>query len=695
MKCAFSRALCLALAMVASAFAADDLNPEQPKDEPVSIGLAGAERPDISRFLMARGAGSAKISPDGDRIAFISLVTGLRQIWTMPASGGQPRQLTFGNGVTFFEWHPNGKQVLYGADNNGNEQPAYYLISVDGASEREVLAAKPNAFRRFGSFSPSGEQFAYASTERNGDDFDIYVADIAAGTSDMIFQGKLGFEVAGWSLDGSTLIIAENVGEDSHNLYSLDVASGELTLLYKPEEPANLLSGFGGGSPIAFSPEGDGFYLTTNLNREYLTLAFHGFENSGLEAFEEPDGFDLEGPIVCGDRYLAYLENRGGDYSLKVQDLRRARNIDTPKLPAGWKRISCAREKANLLVSVSSHDTPGDLYTWRIGKSSAKKIYSASLAGLSPSIFVAPEKLEVTSSDGVTVHGLLYVPQGDVPSDGFPVLFDVHGGPTAQSTNRFEPDIQYHVSRGVAVLATNVRGSTGYGRSYLGLDNQEKRLDSVRDLVDILAALEEDPRIDASRAIVKGGSYGGYMVNAVLGAYPDKFIGGVSLYGVGNWVTALQIASPALKASDIIEYGDIKDEKWLQFYTENSPVTTADKISVPVLFSHGAQDRRIDKAETEIMVRALRKNGIDAPYILMPDEGHGWRKLKNRLFYYRREAAFLEQIFAAAAPEEKELPAEEIAADKAQDSSAESTEGETANAAGAPAAATDDLTQSN
>jgi dipeptidyl aminopeptidase/acylaminoacyl peptidase len=145
-----------------------------------------------------------------------------------------------------------------------------------------------------------------------------------------------------------------------------------------------------------------------------------------------------------------------------------------------------------------------------------------------------------------------------------------------------------------------------------------------------------------------GGSYGGYMVNAVLALYPDAFDAGASLYGVGNWVTALQVASPALKASDRIEYGDIREQEWIDYYTENSPITLADNIKVPVLYSHGVMDPRIDVYETEIMVKTLRANGIDAPYIRIPDEGHGWRKLSNQLFYYRRQAEFLEKQLGAA-----------------------------------------------
>ncbi|MCH2459400.1 MAG: prolyl oligopeptidase family serine peptidase, partial [Henriciella sp.] len=142
---------------------------------------------------------------------------------------------------------------------------------------------------------------------------------------------------------------------------------------------------------------------------------------------------------------------------------------------------------------------------------------------------------------------------------------------------------------------------------------------------------------------VVGGSYGGYMVNAVLALYPEAFDAGAALFGVGNWVTALQVASPGLKASDRIEYGDIREQEWIDYYTENSPVTLADQIKVPVLYSHGVQDPRIDIYETEIMVKTLRENGIETPYVRIPDEGHGWRKLKNQLFYFRRQAEFLEE----------------------------------------------------
>ena len=169
---------------------------------------------------------------------------------------------------------------------------------------------------------------------------------------------------------------------------------------------------------------------------------------------------------------------------------------------------------------------------------------------------------------------------------------------------------------------------------------------------DHAAPAASDGRVDADRAAVVGGSYGGYAVNAVLASYPGNFIAGASLFGVADWVTALEVASPGLKASDRIEYGDITEQRWQDFYRENSPIRQADQIDVPVLYSHGVNDPRIDIAETETMVRTLRENDVEAVYVRIPDEGHGWRKLSNQLFYYRLQAEFLEEKLGLGEVEE-------------------------------------------
>ncbi len=647
----FLAAFCAGLVVQHAAAQDDAKGPDMaleaisPTAEKINVGLAGSDPADIARYLLARGAGPAALSPAGDKVAFVFSVTGAPQLWVVDASGGQPRQLTFGNGVTFFRWAPDGESLIYGADNDGNEQESYYRIAADGSSETLVLAAVEGGFRVFGDFGADGETIAYASTERDGLNFDIYTAELATGEATRVYEGTYGFFARAVSPAGDAIVVTETVGEDSDNLFLLDPASGDLTTLSRPEPRANHSDG-----GIAFTDDGKSLYLATNRGREFAALERYDLETEEFSVVAEAD-HDIGEVSLCGakDRWLAFTVNADGFEELRIRDLQRGRDVKAPRLPEGVLSLSCTDQSSRLLVRVNGWRTPGDLFLVDLTDRSVTKIFESNFAGLDPERLVRPESIRMAARDGVELQGMLYLPdensrQSDAPP---PVVFFVHGGPTGQSVANFDPVVQYHVDRGVAVFEPNVRGSTGFGRTYTTLDDREKRLDSVRDLIDMLAALREDGRVDVDRAAVVGGSYGGYVVNAVLANYPDAFKAGVSLFSVADWVTALEVASPALKASDIIEYGDINEPEWRAFYTENSPIRQADNIRVPVLFSHGVMDPRIDIFETETMVKALRKNGIEAPYIRIPDEGHGWRKLSNRLFYYRRQAAFLEEHLAA------------------------------------------------
>ncbi|MEM7329517.1 MAG: S9 family peptidase [Pseudomonadota bacterium] len=614
-----------------------------PEPGAVQVGLAGSDPANIARYLLARGAGPARLSPGGDHVAFRYSVTGEPQLWVVRATGGAPQQLTYGNGVTFFRWMPDGSGLIYGADNDGNEQESYYFVSADGVTERLLLPAVDGGFRSFGDISANGTEAVFASTERNGLDFDIYKANLETGATEMLFEGKFGFFAGAISPDGKYVTVTETVGEDSDNLYLLDLTSGDMVTVSKPEPRAN--HGDGG---VVWRPDSSGFYFASNLDREFSAIHAYDVAAGDLSVVFET-ARDASGLELCGESgdHLAFTENVDGFHTLHVRNLATGETLETPRLAEGVYDLSCAPGTNRMSIRVNGWRTPGDITVWDMAANTISRTFKSNLAGLDPARFVRPESVRITARDGVELQGLLYLPDDTSrKSDGLPpVLFDVHGGPTGQSVASFNAVVQYHLDRGVAVFDPNVRGSTGFGRTYVTLDDREKRRDSVRDLIDMADYLRQDGRVDMDRAAVKGGSYGGYMVNAVLALYPDTFSAGVSLFGVADWVTALQIASPALQASDRIEYGDIREQEWIDFYTENSPIRLADQIKVPVLFSHGVMDPRIDIYETEIMVKTLRANGIDTPYIRIEDEGHGWRKLANRLFYFRAEADFLEAQF--------------------------------------------------
>ncbi|MEM6856446.1 MAG: prolyl oligopeptidase family serine peptidase [Pseudomonadota bacterium] len=615
----------------------------EPDGSGVTIGRAGDYPADIARYLLASGAGAANLSPDGETIAFSWDVTGRPELWVMPASGGQPKQITFKTGVRAPIWTPDGTKLFFSADRDGNEQPGYFALSADGNSEVEVLPAKRGDFRSFGDFAADGS-FIYASTARGAGVFDIYRGTLD-GTSELIVESKLGLYARSISPDGKYALITESVGAAADNLYLLDLATKEMTTISKPpveDYASHTLGGF------AWRPDSGGFYFSTSLDREFGTLAYYDLKLSDFGRVFETNS-DVGNLQLCGagdaGSYLFWKQNEDGFDILNGWNLTTMRPMEMPDLPEGKYSLDCeGTEAPKLMVRVNGWQTPGEIWMIDVENMAASKVFASNLAGLDPDKLIRPQVVRMPARDGVELQGLLYLPpDAETGANVPPVLFSVHGGPSGQSQSNFNAVAQYHAARGIAVFQPNVRGSTGLGRTYGMLDDREKRLDSVSDLVDMIDYLGNEGLVDADNAAVLGGSYGGYMVNAVLAEYPGIFKAGVSLFGVADWITGLEIASPALKAADRIEFGDITEEKWREFYRVNSPIRKADQITVPVLYSHGVKDPRIDIYETEVMVKTLRANGVPAPFIRMPDEGHGWRKLSNQLFYYRKQAEFLEE----------------------------------------------------
>ena len=607
-----------------------------PEDTPaaakLSIGMASDRPVDISRFLLARSAYGINLNSIGTHVAFLDQVTGRSQLWVKEITSGHTKQITFGNGVDNYAWHPDGIRLIYSADNDGDEREAYYLMNIDGTQE-EVVLSHSKAYRVFGHFSAAGNTFTYASTERNGRDFDIYLYDFETKKSSLIYQSEFGYYPSAWQPQSNNLIVKEVRGEDGFNLHLLNAKTGKLTTLYKPEVSATFDS-------IRWAKDGSGFYMSSDLDNDMRQILYHDMD-SGKAQVVHTSEYDLENVKLCYQSdYLTWVENDNGFYQLYVQNLKN-KKVNLVDLPTGRYATSCTDKSKNLVVSISSFNSPGSSYVVDLSTRKFEKLIEPQMAGIKAGEMVEPQVVTFAARDGVTVQGLLYMPEqkdGEKPA----VVFNVHGGPTAQSVASWRPISQYLVGKGIAVFDINVRGSTGFGKTYARLDNQEKRLDSVRDLVDALAYFKEDGRLDTSRAGVMGGSYGGYMVNAVMGLYPEAFKAGASFVGVSNWVRALETASPGLKASDLIEYGDIREPKWQTFYAENSPINTVHKIKAPMLFQHGVNDPRDPVAESDEMVKALRERNIDVTYLRFPDEGHGISKLENRVIFYRALAHYLE-----------------------------------------------------
>ncbi|HEX8557103.1 MAG TPA: S9 family peptidase [Pyrinomonadaceae bacterium] len=682
MRRAFALLCCVALACGGASAQKQTPAPEDvPAPAAGDLGLAGAACPDIARFLNARAASAPSLSPDGRFVAFRASTTGTPQIWVAETrAGAAPRQITFGESVTFHEWSPGGQWIAYGVDRAGNEREGFYLISPDGARERELLPPS-EAFRAWGGFSRDGRRIAYAATDPGGDDFNVYTLDLGDGSPKpaRVYAGRGGVYVASWRPDGSGLLLARARGEDANDVLYLDLKTGEASPLFQPETAAAYGS-------FAWTPDARGFYMATDEGRDFAGLAFYDFAARKLSWVETP-GRDLERVALSADgRHLAWTENAEGFSELHVRDLqsRKTSLLSFPRTGAaaggagGSKGLTpavalphgvvnslewAANAKSSVLaVQLSGPRTPGDVWVFNPpgasgraeraspGGTALTRVTESTLAGLDPERFVAPEAVAFRSHDGETIHGLLYLPRGASAQARAPVVLSVHGGPTGQARPSFGAVTQYLVARGYAVLDLNFRGSTGYGKRFARLDNGRLRPNAVKDMGAAVEWLAKSGRpVDASKAAVMGGSYGGYMTYAALALLPEKFAAGVSFVGVSNWVTALEGASPQLKASDRVEYGDIDDPADREFFKQLSPITHVARVRAPLLVSHGANDPRDPVTESDQFVRAVRERGGAVEYLRWPDEGHSIRKLSNRVTAYRRVARFLERTLGPGA----------------------------------------------
>lgn len=610
-----------------------------PHPAPVAVGLAGAAEPDVTRFLLAQGPREARLSPDGSRLLYISSITGKPQLWVVDTAGGSPHQLTFGLGVEGGEWTPDATRIVYGADRGGDERFGYYTVTPDGAHEAEVVA-QSRAFTAFGDFIAGGSAIAYATAGRDGRSFDTWVALLGAGRPREVLRGRMGLYPALANPQGTMLAMVEARGEDGRDLSLLDLATGRERVLRRPAEAAF-------NAPDAWTPDGRGLYVVTNEGREFNALTLLDVVGGTARMLEAPT-HDVAGADVSADgRYLAWLTDEDGLHRLHLRDLRSGRLLPTPALPIGTLTIRFARKVPVLAISVIGPRTPGEVWTWDARTGRARPVVGPSMAGVDPARLVVPSPVRFTARDGVPLSGLLYLPAAR--SGTRPVFLRLHGGPSSHALANWKPDVQYLVARGIAVLDFNYRGSTGAGKALAHLNDRRLRPNEIGDLLDAVAWIKRQPGLDGKRIAVGGISYGGYLTNAVVGRHPGVFVAAVSEVGVADWPRNLRNASPRLKASDRLEYGNIDDPADAAFLATLSPMNDAARVRTPMLIQSGANDPRNGADELDAYVTAIRAGGGQVQYRRYADEGHVMHGLANIVDFNRAKAAFLEEQFGMRA----------------------------------------------
>jgi dipeptidyl aminopeptidase/acylaminoacyl peptidase len=544
----------------------------------------------IERFLHVRSATGPTFSPDGRFVAFLTNVTGVAQLWQVPVEGGWPTQLTFtADSVRGARYNPRLHQLIYSMDAGGNERTGLYLLHGLGASDHGLgdgwvsddLTRQPKAIHTFGGWGHDGEQFAFSANRSDPSRFDVYVQKVGAPAARLLAQGPGGYYVpAGWSPDDRSLLVTHNPSNFNQDLFALDVATGKARRLTPHQGEAQYHSPH-------WSADGKSVYcVSTAGGRDRLGLARIDTESGKLMYVETPE-HEVDGLLPSpGGRWLAWLANAGGKSELHLRDLKSGKKYAAPGLPLGVvSQLEFARDDGRLAFVFDGPRYNFDVWLWDLAGGPAAKLRQlthAGRAGLPFYEFVEPELIEYRTFDERMIPAWYYAPAVK-PEDGRlpPVIVNPHGGPESQTRAAFNPIYQYFLRRGYAILAPNVRGSSGYGTAYMNLDNTTKRMDSVKDLAYAAYWLRDRKKGDSKRLAVYGGSYGGFMVLAAVTHYPDLWAAGIDVVGIANFVTFLEKTGPYRRAHREAEYGNLREHR--AFFEKISPIHHVDKIKCPAL----------------------------------------------------------------------------------------------------------------
>jgi dipeptidyl aminopeptidase/acylaminoacyl peptidase len=597
---------------------------------------AFAQNYSIERYLNIRSAGSPTFSADGNRIAFLTNITGTSQIWMMSANGGYPEQITaYQDNVGFVKWSPNGSGLIFGKAVGGNENTQFFWLSNDGAEIKE-LTNNPTVRHNFADFSHDGTKIYYSSNKRDRNFFDIYSMNLADGKEELLYQQDGNNDFAAASKDGSKLIISRDgieLGLDN-NLYLIDAKTKQETLL-TPHEGASQIG-------VVDFLDDNTVLLGSNDGREFINFARMDLKTKKVQ-FLDDTNWDLGGGDISDDgRMFAYTINRDGFselYIIETKDI--GKKSPAVKLPAQGivGGLEFSKDGKKIAFTFNSAKNNNDIWIYDIQAKSLMQLTKSSRSGIPNSSFIEPELIKYKTFDGKEISAWFYKPTN--ASGKLPVIVSVHGGPEGQERPGFNGLYQYYLSRGYAVLATNVRGSTGYGKTFTHLDDVQKREDSVKDLAFAVEWLKTSGGADAKRIAVMGGSYGGYMTMAAITLYPDLFAAAVNTVGIVNWETFLKNTSGYRRRQREVEYGRLNRD--LDFLRSISPLAKVDKIKTPLFVIHGKNDPRVPYTEAEQVVKALKDRNAIVEYKLYDDEGHGISKLKNRLELYPLVADFLDK----------------------------------------------------
>jgi dipeptidyl aminopeptidase/acylaminoacyl peptidase len=657
------RVVCLAAAAVGlaallspSAFAAPA--PFPPREERGSLVLEGIPPTDtvlaqhLEDWTGARGAHFQDFLPDGG-LLITTRFGDSEQVHRVAQPLGAREQLTFFRDPVSGARAPQTAQApgfVLLKDRGGDENWQLHYYRFADRSLRMLTDGRA----RHGSpvWSPDGARVAFYGTGRDGTSYDIYVADIASTAAPrLVVAGEnRSWYPVDWSPDGQKLLLVQENSINDARLFVAQVDSGALTPV--PVAPPGAAAGETVGIRAAkFSADGRAVWVSSDAGSEFAQLREIDLATGSSRSETAFLPWDVEELAVGSDgRFVAWLANVDGTSRIGAIDLG-ARSELTPRgLPAGViADLRFDRAGKRLGMTIESAQSPPDAWTWDLERDEATRWTRSETGAIDPARYVPASLVHFPTwdrADGKPRQLAAFVYRPRTPGV-HPVLVDIHGGPESQARPRFSPFLQFLVDElGYVVVQPNVRGSAGYGKTFLKLDDALLREDAVRDIGALLVWIGAQPDMDGKRVAVMGGSYGGYMALAALASYGDRLRGGIDVVGISNFVTFLQNTSAYRRDQRRAEYGDERVPRIRSFLTRVSPLTNAAMIKRPLLVVQGLNDPRVPASESEQMVARVRLNGGEVWYLAAKDEGHGFRRKSNRDVYLATAAQFLARLRA-------------------------------------------------
>ncbi len=600
----------------------------------------------LDQYQNVRSASFSDWEPSGNGMLISTRFADTNQIHHVSSPGMHRKQMTFFREpvtTAVFPQENQPKGYIFQMNEGGGEFEQLYWFDLKEGTSR-LLTDGGKSVNSFVLFSNSGNQAVYHSTKRNSKDYDLWLMNPLQPESERMVKEVSGFWAPlDWSADDKKILVMKYVSANESYLYEMDASSGELTQINPSEKKIRY-------DTASYARDRSGIYYVSDEDSEFYRLTFWNPDTKKKQVLVEMN-WDIELVVVSLDgKWIAFSSNEAGISKLHFGAANDPNSAKVVDLPAGViSKLKFDRQSKRLAFNLSSADSPSDVYSLDTASRKVERWTFSETGGIDSSKFIEPQLIKFPSFDSVDgkarmIPAFYYKPKATA-NQKHPVLISIHGGPESQAKAAFSSNFQYWVNElGLAVLVPNVRGSSGFGKSYLQLDNGDKRLDSVKDIGALLDWIATQPELDSKRVAVYGGSYGGFMVLSSLIQFGERIRCGIDVVGISSFVTFLESTEIYRRDLRRAEYGDERDPKMREFLNSISPLTNSTKIKSPLFVVQGKNDPRVPFTEAEQIVKSVRSQGNTVWYLMAKDEGHGFAKKTNRDYQAAAMTLFLQQF---------------------------------------------------